>query len=103
MAHAQVYTAADYYQVPELMDHALHKFERATSYTHLSGLQEVIPLVYGLESESVEKLRSSVCAVAVEHARSLIKDREFVELVVHLPEFMKDFLLGLDKELKIMN
>ena len=101
MAHAQVFIAADYYQVPKLLDLALEKFEEASTVdVCLAELHEVVALVYNFDSDRADILKSFLCSVALRHAAELVADEGFMETSVQFPEFMKDILPDLVKDQK---
>lgn len=98
LMHAQVYIAADYYQMPDLCDLALMKFRAPLCSLNIGAFIEVIELVYDFKSESAAKrLRSALCYIAVKYAELLLFQPEFLDKVVHFPEFMRDFLPRLYK------
>ena len=90
--NALVYIAADYYQIPGLMELASFLFHKASKNFNMDGFPEIVSLLYSLTSGAADRMRNIICSVIVTNIDSLIHNQAFIDVAVHLPDLMAALL-----------
>ena len=91
-SNIEVYIAADYYNIEELMDLAIDKFRTASKHFHSEGFADVVKMLYDSAPDSTSKFKEIVCDTISFHISSLVVNEIFMETAAQLPGFIEQIL-----------
>ena len=93
MTNANVYLLAEYYQIPELKDLAMDKFEYALDDHSTDDFVEVVCLIYETdEFATAEALKRNIAAYITQNVKALSEESSFLKICSHHPEILVDAL-----------
>jgi hypothetical protein len=89
----RVYTLADMFQMGQLKEQALQKFQSKLEQLWVSNtFIDCVREVYGTTNSSDQKIRDTVVKIAVEHIDELWKRQQFHSLVREAGDFAVDII-----------
>lgn len=89
MANAQVYVAADYYQIPELMRLAVDKFRKRSMKFYQPGFADVVAFVFQCTPNLAPEMKNILGSTFLKNAVSLVSDTTFMDTGDRLSGFFK--------------
>ncbi|GAB0137877.1 hypothetical protein EsDP_00006130 [Epichloe bromicola] len=99
---AQVYQAADKYDIPALKKHARQKFKSAISTGwSLDDFPGAITAAYDSTPPTDRGLRDLIVATSCEHMKELLENGLFRELLRKIPDFAADLIPSLCENISL--
>lgn len=97
LTHVKMYAIGDEYDIKDLKDEALWKFEQAMKAKkghigELTSLLEVIPAIYTTTPENDRGLRDLVAGFGAQHIERMKDLPELEDVVVQAPKFLFEVL-----------
>ncbi len=94
--HVQMYALGDQYDIKDLKEEALWKFNHAVAAKEwndeLTSMVKVIPTIYATTPESDRSLRDVVVAFGAEHLKEIMDLPSFKSAVIQVPMYMIEVL-----------